>query len=150
LALQLRVYLKDAVAALVLIDVTRVAAFDNAAKWKAELDERLGPDLPVLLVVAKVDLLETDAAAPLADVDQFCEEHRFAEWCVVSSQQNLGVERAFAKIVSLILQQHILICEDERRVNASQWDDGQHEVLSDPKCDELERRQPLVKSATKN
>jgi GTPase SAR1 family protein len=54
-----RAYYRGASGAFVVYDVTRPATFQNAMKWKRDLDEN-GSCLPVVLLANKVNVLERD------------------------------------------------------------------------------------------
>ena len=55
-----QVYYKEAVAALVVYDVTRPKTFEAVPKWKADLDSKVslpgGEPIPVVLLANKVQL----------------------------------------------------------------------------------------------
>ncbi|KAG0329867.1 rab32, member RAS oncoprotein [Dissophora globulifera] len=80
-----RVYYKEAVAALVVYDVTRPKTFEAVPKWKSDLDSKVslpgGEPIPVVLLANKIDLQEQGAASLNAeDMDAFCEENGFLKW----------------------------------------------------------------------
>jgi signal recognition particle receptor subunit beta len=57
----LQVYYKDAVGAFVVFDVTRLATYDAAAKWKNDIDSKVtvgveNKPIPVVLLANKVSL----------------------------------------------------------------------------------------------
>jgi len=57
-----RVYYRDAAAAFVVFDLTRIATFEAAAKWKDDLDMKVvtgdGSRVPAILLANKCDLRE--------------------------------------------------------------------------------------------
>eukprot|EP00914_Ancora_sagittata_P002733 GHVO01005856.1.p1 GENE.GHVO01005856.1~~GHVO01005856.1.p1 ORF type:complete len:235 (+),score=35.70 GHVO01005856.1:33-737(+) len=53
---------RRAVGALLVYDVTRKITFVNAAKWLEELRQNAEPDIVIMLVANKVDLVEEDAS----------------------------------------------------------------------------------------
>ncbi|KAG0063656.1 rab32, member RAS oncoprotein, partial [Podila epicladia] len=80
-----RVYYKEAVAALVVYDVTRPKTFEAVTKWKADLDSKVslpqawgGGPIPVVLLANKTDLQdEASTSLDPAEMEKFCEEHGF-------------------------------------------------------------------------
>merc|ERR1711988_1575920 len=54
---------RRAVGALLVYDVTKQSTFKNCMKWMDELRQNAEPDIVIMLVGNKVDLLEKDASA---------------------------------------------------------------------------------------
>ncbi|KAF9316112.1 rab32, member RAS oncoprotein [Podila minutissima] len=74
-----RVYYKEAVAALVVYDVTRPKTFEAVTKWKADLDSKVslpqawgGGPIPVILLANKTDLQdEASTSLDPAEMEKF-------------------------------------------------------------------------------
>lgn len=80
-----RVYYKEAVGAFVVFDVTRIATYEAAAKWKSDIDSkvRVGIEdkpIPVVLLANKIDLAKDGWGKSSAQMDQFCKENDFVGW----------------------------------------------------------------------
>ena len=82
-------------AAVVVCDVTREATFEAAARWKAELDQ-LNPELPVILVANKCDLLDDSTSSFIAGarMEAACRKHGFRGWYVTSAKLDLNIDQA--------------------------------------------------------
>ena len=52
-----RAYFKGAHAVVVVCDLTRSTTLEDVPRWKDEVDARLGPNVPCLLMGNKIDLL---------------------------------------------------------------------------------------------
>ncbi|KAK3811250.1 MAG: small GTPase rabE [Benniella sp.] len=93
-----RVYYKEAVAALVVYDVTRPKTFEAVPKWKSDLDSKVslpgGDPIPVVLLANKVDLQEHGSSLDTEEMDQFCEENGFLKWFGTSAKDNKNIEDA--------------------------------------------------------
>jgi len=111
-----RVYYKEAVAAFVVFDVTRVGTFDAVAKWKADIDAKVqlpnGKPIPVVLLANKCDLAQKEG--PVADskqMDKYCEENGFVAWFETSAKDNINIDQAANFLVSQVME------NDPRRPN---------------------------------
>ncbi|KAF9928012.1 rab32, member RAS oncoprotein [Linnemannia zychae] len=107
-----RVYYKEAVAALVVYDVTRPKTFEAVKRWKADLDSKVtlpGTNEPIhtILLANKTDLQESPLNAE--ELDQFCEDHGFLKWFGTSAKDNRNIEDA-----TQYLLEKILASEEER------------------------------------
>ncbi|KAG0045626.1 rab32, member RAS oncoprotein [Gryganskiella cystojenkinii] len=111
-----RVYYKEAVAALVVYDVTRPKTFEAVAKWKSDLDSKVslppelgGGPIPTILLANKMDLHEDHSPGlNAAEMEKFCEEHGFLKWFGTSAKDNNNIEDA----VTFLLED-ILLTEEE-------------------------------------
>ncbi len=54
---------RRAVGALLVYDVTKASTFTNCSKWLKELKENAEPDVVVLLIGNKIDLVEKDPSS---------------------------------------------------------------------------------------
>jgi len=112
-----RIYYQLSHAALVVFDVTRQSTFENAKKWKQDIDTKvrfLESDvlLPVILLANKVDLLtgypsnERDEdegwGIPVSEMDQYCEQNGFIKWFETSAKDNINIFEAVSTLVRTI------------------------------------------------
>lgn len=108
-----RVYYKEAVAAIIMFDVTRMSTFDAVQKWKADIDSKVmladGNPIPVILLANKRDLiLEEDSKEYWEklknDIDNFSQRHHFLAWFETSAKDGLNVELAVNNLVASIME----------------------------------------------
>lgn len=105
-----RVYYKDAVAAFVVFDVSRLDTFENVRKWKSDIDSKITisaeESIPVILLANKIDSISEDdetLKALFGNMNQFCKDNDFAAWFKVSAKDNQNIDTAHKTLVSLIL-----------------------------------------------
>ncbi|KAG9327070.1 hypothetical protein KVV02_008700 [Mortierella alpina] len=112
-----RVYYKEAVAALVVYDVTRPKTFEAVKRWKADLDAKVslpfGGPIHTILLANKTDL-QTNASAGLdaEEMEAFCEEQGFLKWFATSAKDNKNIEDA-----TRFLLEKIMAAEEEHALN---------------------------------
>lgn len=100
-----RVYYREAVAALVVFDLTRPASFEAVRKWKSDIDAKValanGDPIPCILIANKSDLV----TVPLNEdvMNQYCKEHGFLDWMVTSAKKDIGVTEAMTAITQHIM-----------------------------------------------
>jgi len=100
-----RVYYQDAVAGLVVFDMTRLSSFEAVRKWKADVDEKVrlpnGDPIPVILVANKADLVNV----PLNDriMDEFCKENGFVSWVVTSAKKDINISGTMVSITQHVI-----------------------------------------------
>ncbi|KJE91811.1 small GTPase rabE [Capsaspora owczarzaki ATCC 30864] len=103
-----RVYYKEAVAAIIVFDVTRVSTFEAVQKWKFDIDAKVklstGEDIPVVLLANKCDLAKEGLVKNSAQMDKFCEDKGFAGWFETSAKENLNIDKACRFLVTKILE----------------------------------------------
>ena len=91
-------YYKEAVGAIVVFDVTRIATFEAAAKWKSDIDSKVTvgveeKPIPVILLANKVliskiflifqiDMAKDGFVKSASQMDQYCKENNFVGWFV--------------------------------------------------------------------
>ncbi|KAI1317882.1 rab32, member RAS oncoprotein [Mortierella claussenii] len=100
-----RVYYKEAVAALVVYDVTRPKTFEAVKRWKADLDSKVslpqpwggGPIHTILL--ANKEHKSSNAE----EMNQFCQEHGFLKWFGTSAKDNSNIEDAAQFLLEQIM-----------------------------------------------
>jgi len=107
-----RVYYKEAVGAFVVFDVTRIATFEAAAKWKSDIDSKVTVGIeerpiPVVLLANKIDLAKEGFIKTPSQMDQYCKEHNFAGWFETSAKDNIGIDKAAKALISKILENKV-------------------------------------------
>ncbi|KAK4775499.1 hypothetical protein SAY87_023460 [Trapa incisa] len=95
-------YYRGALGALMVYDITRRATFESMKKWLRELRDFGNPDMVVVLVGNKSDLIRSREVAReegknLAEAESLC----FME---TSALENLNVEAAFLEMITRIHQ----------------------------------------------
>eukprot|EP01066_Platyproteum_vivax_P002482 Platyproteum_vivax@DN1302_c0_g1_i1.p1 len=95
---------RRAVGALLVYDVTKRTSFQNVSKWLDDLKQNAEPDIVVMLVGNKVDLVERDPslrAIRLEEAGRFAKEHGllFTEASAVSSK---NIKTAFEQLLQEI------------------------------------------------
>lgn len=115
-----RVYYKEAVAAFVVFDISRISTFDAVKKWKSDIDSKVflpntdDEPIPVILLANKIDLNsnidDEDKVWDKTDeeMDLFCKEHGFVSWLSVSSKDSVQVEKAGNDLVKEILKRRVI------------------------------------------
>jgi len=102
-----RVYYRDAAAAFVVFDLTRVATLEAAVKWKRDLDEKVstvdGTPVPAILLGNKCDLPREAEMPSDSDISQFCTKHGFIGWRKVSAKDGNGIEEAADEILKTLV-----------------------------------------------
>lgn len=102
-----RVYYKEAVAAIIVFDVTRPATFEGVLKWKADLDSKVsGPDgspIPCLLLANKCDEPKAGSLGEETFLDTFCEENGFIGWFYTSPKENINIEESAQFLIKKII-----------------------------------------------
>eukprot|EP00939_MAST-03C_sp_MAST-3C-sp1_P001684 g1684.t1 len=105
-----RVYYKDAKGALLLYDITRPETFENAQKWKEEIDAKVklpdGSPLPVLLVGNKSDLGDRRRVSN-DDMDAHVEDNGFIGWYETSAKEGTNIHDAARALVENILTHNL-------------------------------------------
>ena len=112
-----RVYYKEAVAAIVVYDVTRISTFDGIKRWKTDIDSKITlpyseQSIPAILIANKCDLIEDYVAhAPKCalaqtdeEMDKFCRDNGFISWVYTSAKDNTGINDAINQIVASIIE----------------------------------------------
>lgn len=98
---------RRAVGALLVYDVTKQSTFQNCAKWMEELRQNAEPDIVIMLVGNKVDLVEKDASARQVYFDaaaEFARQHGliFSE---ASAVTDYNVKHIFEHLLQEIYNQ---------------------------------------------
>eukprot|EP01066_Platyproteum_vivax_P009031 Platyproteum_vivax@DN3934_c0_g1_i1.p1 len=95
---------RRAVGALLVYDVTKLGTFQNAQKWLEELRQNAEPDIVIMLVGNKVDLVERDPSCRAVTSEEALKFARgsglmFTETSAVSSK---NIKSAFEKLLQEI------------------------------------------------
>ena len=98
---------RRAVGALLVYDITKEASFKNIARWMQELKSNAEPDIVIMLVGNKFDLVETDPGSRRVErtaAERFAKEHdlMFEE---TSALSNHKVTAAFENLLQEISNQ---------------------------------------------
>jgi len=107
-----RVYYKEAVGAIVVFDVTRIATFEAAAKWKSDIDSKVTvgveeKPIPVILLANKIDMAKDGFVKSASQMDQYCKENNFVGWFETSAKENIGIDKAAKFLISKILENKV-------------------------------------------
>lgn len=104
-----RIYYNHAVAAIVVFDCTSRRTLESAAKWKADIDQKVflknGDHIPTVLYANKFDLLSDEIADDdISDeeIDRFCKKHHFCGWFYTSAKTAHNVKEACNYIIAKV------------------------------------------------
>jgi len=102
-----RVYYRDAAAAFVVFDLTRQATLEAAAKWKSDLDEKVvtvdGRPVPAFLLANKSDMPREPGMATDEDISNFCKQHGFTDWRLVSAKEGNGINEVGDHLIRILI-----------------------------------------------
>jgi len=106
-----RVYYKEAVAAMLVYDVTRPTTFEAVSKWKSDIDAKVrlgntsdGPPIPVVLLANKCDMAKQGLERSEEQMEQFCKDQGFVGWFETSAKDNINIDKSSKFLVSKILE----------------------------------------------
>ena len=114
-----RVYYKEAVAAFIVFDVTRLSTLESAKKWKEDIDSKVkipGTEnsIPVVLLANKIDLIENgEWGFTKQEMDMYCKKNGFVGWFETSAKELTGVTESVNKLVEEIIKSNINISKDD-------------------------------------
>jgi len=111
-----RPYYRNAVAAIVVCDVTRVATLEATKEWKKDLDDKLGDGaISILLLANKCDLMPSGKTAMEAGarLQQIADEMGFQKWFLTSAKENDNVEDAMRFLIGAILENEPVAKKEE-------------------------------------
>jgi len=111
-----RPYYRNAVAAIVVCDVTRVATLEATKEWKKDLDDKLGDGaIPIILLANKCDLMPSGKAAMEtgARLQQIADEMGFRKWFLTSAKENDNVDEAMRFLIEAILENEPIAKKEE-------------------------------------
>ncbi|PWA19814.1 hypothetical protein CCH79_00015860, partial [Gambusia affinis] len=101
-----RVYYREALGALVVFDMTRLATFQAVLKWKRDLDSKVtlsnGKPVPAVLLANKCDQRQLGLCPKLPKLDNFSQDHGFVGWFETSAKDNTNIDSAITCLVKAI------------------------------------------------
>lgn len=87
-----------------MFDVTSLKSLEYSVKWKRDIDSKLPPNFPVILLANKCDLLREEEKDQLRNVlNKFCVENKFVSWFFTSAKQGQGIEEAVNSLVATMM-----------------------------------------------
>ncbi|KAJ9456355.1 Ras-related protein Rab-32B [Diplonema papillatum] len=99
-----RVYYKDAVAAIIVFDVTDQKSLDGAVDWKKDINDKVfdaqGEPIPCLLLANKSDL--GGHCVSRADLLEFSKQHRFLNFFFTSARSGDNVDSSFDWLITRV------------------------------------------------
>jgi Ras-related protein Rab-32 len=105
-----RVYYKDAVAALIVFDVSHPKSFESVAKWKRDVEEKVflpdGRPIPCVLLANKCDLQNNVYKSP-KELDTYIEETGIVKWFETSAKTGVGIDPAINCLLDKVLEDAI-------------------------------------------
>lgn len=103
-----RVYYKDAHACIVMFDLEQKMTFQNAVRWKKDLDSKCqladGSLVPCLLLANKCDL--GHRAVEQDEVEEMCKEHDFLGWSETSVKEGTMIEESMSYLIEEMMAKH--------------------------------------------
>lgn len=107
-----RLFYAHAVAAVIVFDLFNKKSFENAEKWKKDIDSKVflpsGERIPVLLLGNKMDLCEDEAAVTPAvtdeDIEEFKTQHGFFAASKCSAKTGENIKKACVNLVNKIAE----------------------------------------------
>jgi len=103
-----RVYYKEAVAAIIVYDKTKLASYQAVTAWKEDIDKKItlsnGEPIPVFLFGNKCDLPAAEHF-PItgAEISRFVQDHKFTQHFDTSAKDNINLDDAMKRIAETIL-----------------------------------------------
>lgn len=115
-----RVYYREAVAAFIVFDVTRISTFEAVTKWKADIDSKVflpntQTNIPIVLLANKCDLIKTGIIEEANKMDKFCLENGFIGWFETSAKNDIGINEAALCLVNSIMKNNENIIPIQKR-----------------------------------
>eukprot|EP01102_Stenamoeba_stenopodia_P002986 TRINITY_DN1291_c0_g1_i1.p1 TRINITY_DN1291_c0_g1~~TRINITY_DN1291_c0_g1_i1.p1 ORF type:complete len:225 (+),score=31.64 TRINITY_DN1291_c0_g1_i1:84-758(+) len=121
------VYYREAVAAVVVFDVSRPQTFEGTMKWKNDLDSKVRVTLsdgsqirlPTILLANKCDTLENGAwpiRIPKNEMDDYCRKNGFLGWHEVSAKEDSylpNIDSAFRGLVKEVIATETRQCSPD-------------------------------------
>jgi small GTP-binding protein len=101
-----RVFYRDAMAAIIVYDVTRPDTLDNVRFWKCDIDEKVylphtNISIPCVLIGNKCDLTSN---IPDSTIDQITKELSFVSHIQVSAKENKNVDESIHEVIGHCLK----------------------------------------------
>jgi small GTP-binding protein len=94
-------YYRSADIALVVYDVTQLDSFEAMEQWCNELTEKAPPDLQMVIVGNKIDLVE-DRVVQTDAADQWATDHNAKAYMEVSAKTGQGIMQLFGKVAEFV------------------------------------------------
>lgn len=106
------VYFKEASAAFVVFDLLRPLTFDNASKWKKDIDDKVltseKKPIPCVLLGNKIDLCNNGEWFKTKEqMDQYIIDKSFIRFFETSARNGTNIENASNFLVKYIMNNHI-------------------------------------------
>lgn len=102
-----RVYYRDAVAAMIVFDVTRPNTFEMVEKWKQDIEDKVFlPDMkpiPCILIANKNDL-RSEISLTTEEIAEYCEKNGYVGFFETSAATNQNVDETFKFLVDHVLK----------------------------------------------
>lgn len=100
-----RPYYQGAEGAVVVCDVTRDVSIEAVKAWKADIDFNL-PDIPVILVANKCDLLKDGTAGMVIGgrLQGLSSKLDFKNWQIISAKKDMNVNEAMNSLIKAVLE----------------------------------------------
>lgn len=103
-----RVYYKDAHACIIMFDLTQKTTFQNAVRWKKDLDTKCqladGSLVPCLLLANKCDLGHREVEQD--EVEEMCKEHDFLGWSETSVKDGTMIDESMNYLIEEMMAKH--------------------------------------------
>lgn len=104
-----RVYYRDAVAALIVFDISRHTTFEAVSKWKADLDSKVmladGSAVPCILLANKCDTIDSEEFDKKKSLfDDYIVEKGFTGWYQTSAKDNININEATNKLIKTVIE----------------------------------------------
>jgi Ras-related protein Rab-32 len=113
----LPMYYRNAVACVLVCDISRKATLDSLEKWAADVDQRVslpgGGKIPKILLANKADL--ASATVTKEDVEKSCQKIGAGKWFYTSALSNLNVSEAFSAIVEEVTSRNLFVAGEGDR-----------------------------------
>merc|ERR1712227_634046 len=104
-----RVCYRDAVAALIVFDISRQTTFEAVSKWKQDLDSKVmladGSPVPCILLANKCDSVDPEELEKKkAMLDEFVSEKGFTGWYQTSAKENINIDEATSRLITTVIE----------------------------------------------
>eukprot|EP00761_Pharyngomonas_kirbyi_P009372 gb/GECH01009388.1/.p1 GENE.gb/GECH01009388.1/~~gb/GECH01009388.1/.p1 ORF type:complete len:245 (+),score=60.01 gb/GECH01009388.1/:1-735(+) len=130
----MRNFYSNAVAALVVFDVTDKRTLQKAVKWKADIDDLVrlpengsfaephaGASVPCFLIGNKKDILDEDTGINETEMKILCRDHKFTNCSFTSAKTFEGVSETMAEVIKQVMSMNPLSREEYEPLSS---DDG--------------------------
>ena len=104
-------YYKDAIATIVVDEVTNIMSFNGMKRWINELKEKGPKDIPIFIAGNKSDLIR-DQKVDLVVAKEYADEVR-ATLRIVSAKENINITEIFQDIAFAVKNSVLIIDHDK-------------------------------------